>query len=51
MGIDKSVVFAMSTTTRCSIEMALEAVRKYPDRLIPFVYALPSYERVELEER
>lgn len=53
VGIDKSVVFAMSTTTRRSIEMALEAVEKYPDRLIPFVYALPSYERpviAELEE-
>ena len=44
VGIDKSVVFAMSTTTKRSIEMALEAVRKYPDRLIPFVYALPNYE-------
>lgn len=53
VGIDKSVVFAMSTTTRRSIEMALEAVRKYPGRLIPFVYALPNYERpviAELEE-
>lgn len=50
VGIDKSVVFAMSTTTRRSIEMAQEAVRKFPDRLIPYVYALPSYERAVLGE-
>lgn len=45
VGIDISVVFAMSTTTRRSIEMALEAHRKFPDRLIPYVYAIPSFER------
>jgi len=50
VGIDKSVVFAMSTTTRHSIEMAKEAVDKYPDRLIPYVYALPNYERRVLDE-
>jgi len=50
VGIDRSVVFAMSTTTRRSIEMALEAVEKFPDRLIPYVYALPSYERPVIEE-
>ncbi len=49
-GIDRSVVFAMQTTTRRSIEMAREAVAQYPDRLIPYVYALPSYERPVLEE-
>jgi predicted TIM-barrel fold metal-dependent hydrolase len=49
-GIDRSVVFAMSTTTRRSIEMALDAVRTYPQRLIPYVYALPSYERPVLQE-
>jgi hypothetical protein len=53
VGIDKSVVFAMSTTTKRSIEMAEQAVAEFPDRLLPYVYALPSYERPvyqELEE-
>ncbi len=49
-GIDRSVVFAMSTTTRRSIEMARDAVERFPDRLIPYVYALPSYERPVIEE-
>jgi predicted TIM-barrel fold metal-dependent hydrolase len=49
-GIDRSVVFAMSTTTRRSVEMAQEAVAKFPDRLIPYVYALPHYERCVLAE-
>lgn len=49
-GIDKSVVFAMSTTTRHSIEMASSAVKQFPDRLIPYVYALPNYERPVLRE-
>ena len=49
-GIAQSVVFAMSTTTRRSIEMALEATLRYPQRLIPYVYALPSYERPVVEE-
>lgn len=48
--IDKSVVFAMSTTTRRSIEMASEAVSKFEDRLIPYVYALPNYERPVIKE-
>lgn len=51
--IARSVVFAMSTTTRRSIEMAEEAVAQFPNRLMPYVYALPSYERPvyrELEE-
>jgi predicted TIM-barrel fold metal-dependent hydrolase len=50
VGIDGSVVFAMSTTTRRSIELAQEAVRQYPQRLIPYAYALPSYERAVLDE-
>ena len=33
-GIDKSVVFAMSTTARRAIEMAREAAAEYADRLI-----------------
>lgn len=50
VGIQKSCVFAMSTTTARSIEMARAAVKKYPQRLIPFLYALPSYERPVLKE-
>lgn len=50
VGIDKSVVFAMSTTTSHSIEMAKEAVDKFPDRLIPYVYALPSYSDIVLNQ-
>ena len=49
-GIDKSIVFAMSTTTRRSVEMAEAAVKQYPDRLIPYVYALPNYERPVIQE-
>ena len=50
VGIDMSVVFAMSTSTKRSIEMALEAHRKFPDKLIPYVYALPSYEKPVIKE-
>lgn len=50
IGIERSVVFAMSTTTRRSIEMAAEAAAKFPDRLIPYAYALPNYERPVIEE-
>lgn len=50
VGIHKSVVFAMSTTTRRSIEMAQAAVEQFPDRLIPYVYALPHYERPVIRE-
>jgi hypothetical protein len=50
VGVAKSVVFAMSTTTRRSIEMAEAAVKEYPDRLIPYVYALPNYERPVIKE-
>ena len=50
VGIDKSVVFAMSTSTKDSIARAEAAVKKFPDRLIPYVYALPNYERSALKE-
>lgn len=50
VGIDKSVVFAMSTSTHRSIEMAKEAVDKFSHQLIPYLYALPSYQRPVLEE-
>jgi len=43
VGIDRSVVFAMSTTTERSITMAAAAVEAFPHRLIPYVYALPDY--------
>jgi predicted TIM-barrel fold metal-dependent hydrolase len=49
-GIDKSVVFAMSTTTQRSIAMGEAAVREFPDRLIPYAYALPSFSRATVEE-
>ena len=48
-GIDKSVVFAMSTTARRAIQMAREAVDEFPERLIPYAYALPSYEEAVLD--
>lgn len=50
VGIDRSVVFAMSTTTQQSIAFAEKAVAEYPKRLIPFLYALPNYERPVLAE-
>ncbi len=40
-GIDKSVVFAMSTTSERATELAYEAAQEFPDRLIPYAYALP----------
>jgi predicted TIM-barrel fold metal-dependent hydrolase len=49
-GIDRSVVFAMSTSARRAIEMAEAAVTQYPDRLIPYAYALPSYERPVIKD-
>ncbi len=50
VGIDRSVVFAMSTDTRHAMEMAAAAVTQFPDRLIPYAYALPHYERPVIEE-
>lgn len=44
LAIDRSVVFAICCTTRQSVTMAEAARTAHPDRLIPFVYALPSYE-------
>jgi predicted TIM-barrel fold metal-dependent hydrolase len=49
-GIDQSIVFAMCTTTKRSIEMAERAVAEYPSRLIPYAYALPHYERPVIKE-
>lgn len=50
VGIGKSVVFAISTTTKHSLEMAQEAVGKFPDRLIPYVNVDSSYEKAILDE-
>ncbi len=50
VGIDRSVVFAMSTTTARSIEMAQQAVETFPDRLVPYVYALPGFGVPALEQ-
>ena len=44
-GVDRSVVFAMCTTTPRSIEMAREAHEAFPERLIPYAYALPDPSR------
>jgi predicted TIM-barrel fold metal-dependent hydrolase len=49
-GVDKSVVFAISTTTKRSIEFAREAQLKYPNRLIPYAYVFPSIKENILEQ-
>lgn len=49
-GIERSVVFAMSTSTNRSIEMAAKAVKRFPQRLIPYAYAIPDFERPTLSE-
>ena len=40
-GIDQSVVFAMCLSSPQAIEMTLRACREFPDRLIPYAYAIP----------
>ena len=50
VGINKSIVFAMSTTTGRSIEMAKKAIEAFPDRLIPYAYALPNYETIVIDQ-
>ncbi len=49
-GIDRSVVFAISTTARRAIEMAAAATEMFPDRLTPYAYAIPSFERPVVDE-
>ena len=49
-GIDKTVVFAMSTTSDRATEMAAQAAKAFPDRLIPYAYAIPHIERSSLKE-
>jgi predicted TIM-barrel fold metal-dependent hydrolase len=43
-GIDRSVVFAMSTGAHRAVEMAEAAVEEFPERLIPYAYAIPGFE-------
>jgi predicted TIM-barrel fold metal-dependent hydrolase len=50
VGIARSVVFAMSTTTARSIEMAQRAVEAFPERLIPYAYALPRFDEPVLPQ-
>jgi predicted TIM-barrel fold metal-dependent hydrolase len=49
-GVDKSIVFAICTSARRALQMAEDAAKGYPDRLIPYAYALPSYERPVLKD-
>lgn len=50
VGIDKSVVLAICTTTSRSIHMARRAAGMFPRRLIPFAYALPSFTTIVMRE-
>lgn len=45
VGIARAVVFAMSTTAEEAVAIARKAVAEFPARLIPYAYALPSYEK------
>lgn len=49
-GIDKSVVFKIWCSTADSIRAGEQAARTDPDRLIPYVYAVPAYDRAVLDE-
>ena len=40
-GIDRSVVFAMCVSSSRATEFAYRAYREFPDRLIPYAYAIP----------
>ena len=42
-GIDRAVVFAICTTPERAIELARAAAERFPARLIPYAYGLPSY--------
>ena len=48
--IEKSIVFAISTDTRKAHAMTLKAIRKFPDRLIGFAYAIPDFRYSVSEE-
>lgn len=47
-GIDKTVVFAICVDTAEATRFALEAHKKFPDRLIPYAYALPHISKPAL---
>ena len=49
-GIDRTVVFAMSTTSAHAIQMARDAAQAFPDRLIPYAYAIPHIAVSALEQ-
>lgn len=49
-GIDKGVVFAICMSTRESTDMVYREVRKFPDRLLGFAYARPSYDRIVADD-
>ena len=40
-GIDRSVVFAMCVSSSRAAEIAYRAYKEFPDRLIPYAYAIP----------
>jgi len=48
-GIDKTVVFAMCASSVQAIQMAHEAHMAFPDRLIPYAYALPHISESSLQ--
>ena len=49
-GVDKSVVFSICLPSKEANEMTYKEVKKFPDRLIGFAYALPSYNSIVTEE-
>ncbi len=49
-GIDRAVVLRIWTSTRSSIEAAAGAAERYPDRLIPYVSAVPNFEEAVLRD-
>lgn len=49
-GIEKTVVFAMCASSSEAIQMAHEAHKAFPDRLIPYAYALPHISESSLQQ-
>lgn len=48
-GIDKTAVFAMCLSSSDAIEMAHRAHQAFPDRLIPYAYAIPHIAEPAIE--
>ena len=48
--IERTIVFAISTDARKAHTMTREAIRKFPDRLIGFAYAIPDFRYSILQE-